>query len=92
MIEQIKNQTQDNAHIAQDNVRNHVLIEIEKNLAHIKTSFLSPSALVKIGLFGNTVSALNALRNGEISSTKVSDHRTLIAKEDVLEFIRRKSK
>ena len=76
----------------QSNVRNHVFLEIEKNLANVKTRFLSPSALVKIGLFGNTVSALNALRAGEISSTKVSEHRTLIAKEDVLDFIKRKSK
>ena len=85
MIEHIEKNTQ-------NNVRNHVFLEIEKNLANVKTSFLSPSGLVKIGLFGNTVSALNALRTGEISSTQVSEHRTLIAKEDVLDFIRRKSK
>jgi hypothetical protein len=66
-----------------------ILKLIEKFEARLGTDdFILPGKLVEIGLFGSRVAVNNALKKGIFPSLKVSNNRTLIPRESVIEHLR----
>lgn len=61
---------------------------IKEKLNAIPSEFLQPKDLHKLGLFGSLSSATHKVLSGEIPHVRISSYRILIAKEDILTFVR----
>ena len=64
------------------------ITKIQKILDREQSLFVSPRFLFEIGIFGSHSAATHAVQNGAIPSVKVSPYRVLIAKEDVISFLK----
>lgn len=51
--------------------------------------FVSPSKLVKSGIFGSHGAVRCALRKGVLPCLRISSHRTLIHRDSVIELLRK---
>jgi hypothetical protein len=50
-------------------------------------SFYSLRQIVNLGVFGSMVSARRALKDGRLSSVKISPRRSVILRQDLLNFL-----
>ena len=49
--------------------------------------FISPGDLVRCGIFGSSTACRNFLRRGTIPSLRISQHRVLIPRDAVIQFL-----
>lgn len=81
----IESQNQAIAHPAEA-----IVSVIKDKLDQVPSMFVQPKFLHEIGLFGSASAATHAVQNGVLPHIRVSPYRVLIAKADVLTFLRDK--
>lgn len=64
------------------------ITKVQQLLDREQSLFVTPRFLFEIGIFGSHSAATHAIQDGAIPSVKVSPYRVLIAKEDVISFLK----